>query len=278
MKLISFIRPVDQRPSCGIVLGGGVIDIGQGQYGLKQALHDPERLESLKHQQADWALEGLKLLPVVPDPEKILCIGLNYGAHIRETGNAAPIHPLVFARWPSSQIAHGEALTRPRVSTRFDFEGELAVIIGRRGRYVSRTDAPALIAGYACYNDGSIRDFQRHSTQYIAGKNFPGTGAFGPWLTTADEIGDIRSQTLTTRINGETMQQARLDDLVFDVPALIEYCSTFTELVPGDVIVTGTPGGVGAARKPALWLKPGDTVEVEISGIGVLRNPVVQEK
>jgi 2-keto-4-pentenoate hydratase/2-oxohepta-3-ene-1,7-dioic acid hydratase in catechol pathway len=164
------------------------------------------------------------------------------------------------------------------VSTRFDFEGELAVIIGRRGRYVSRVDAPSLVAGYACYNDGSIRDFQRHSTQYIAGKNFPGTGAFGPWLTTADEIGDIRNQTLTTRINSECVQHARLDDLIFDVPALIEYCSTFTELVPGDVIVTGTPGGVGAARKPPLWLKPGDAVEVEISGVGLLRNPVAQEE
>lgn len=278
MKLISFIRSVDQRPSFGLVLDEGVVDIGQGRCGLKQALQDPRRLKSLKPQRVDWPLQGLKLLPVVPDPEKILCIGLNYGAHIRETGSPAPAHPLVFTRWASTQVAHGEPMLRPRVSTRFDFEGELAVIIGRRGRYVSRADAPSLVAGYACYNDGSIRDFQRHSTQYIAGKNFPGTGAFGPWLTTADEIGDIRNQTLTTRINGERMQHARLDDLIFDVPALIEYCSTFTELVPGDVIVTGTPGGVGAARKPPLWLKPGDEVEVEISGVGLLRNPVVQEE
>ena len=168
-------------------------------------------------------------------------------------------------------------MLRPRVSTRLDFEGELAVIIGRRGRYVARADAMTLVAGYACYNDGSVRDFQRHSTQFTPGKNFPSTGGFGPWLITPDEAGDIRHGTLTTRLNGTVVQQARLDDLIFDIPALIEYCTTFTELVPGDVIVTGTPGGVGAARKPPLWLQPGDRVEVDISNVGVLRNPVAQE-
>lgn len=277
MRLISFLRPNDQRPSCGIVSGDGVIDLGAGLRGLKRTLGEVAQLASLATRQPDWRLADLRLLPVIPDPEKILCVGLNYGAHIRETGNEPPARPLIFTRFANSQVAHGAPLIRPRVSQRLDYEGELAVIIGRRGRHVPRADALALVAGYACYNDGSVRDFQRHSTQYTPGKNFVGTGGFGPWLVTPDEVGDIRAQTLTTRLNGSVVQQARLDDLMFDIPALIEYCSSFTELVPGDVLVTGTPGGVGAARKPPLWLQPGDVVEVEISGVGVLRNPVVQE-
>ncbi|MFO1402312.1 MAG: fumarylacetoacetate hydrolase family protein [Steroidobacteraceae bacterium] len=277
MKLISFLRPNDQRASCGVVAGDGVIDLGAGLRGLKRVLGELDGLGTLAGRKPDWRLADLKLLPVIPDPDKILCVGLNYGAHIRETGNEPPAKPLIFTRFANSQVAHGQPLIRPRASERLDFEGELAVIIGRRGRHVPRAEAMGLVAGFACYNDGSVRDFQRHSTQYTPGKNFVGTGGFGPWLATPEEVGDIRSQTLTTRVNGAVMQQARLDDLVFDIPALVEYCSTFTELVPGDVLVTGTPGGVGAARKPPLWLKPGDVVEVEISGVGVLRNPVAQE-
>ncbi len=277
MKLISFLRPNDNRPSCGIVVEGGVIDLGAGLRGLKRVLGELGELAPMLARPPDWRLAELTLLPVIPDPDKILCVGLNYGAHIRETGNEPPARPLIFVRFASSQVAHGQPLVRPRVSHRLDFEGELAVIIGRRGRHVARGDAMALVAGYACYNDGSVRDFQRHSTQFTPGKNFIGTGGFGPWLVTPDEVGDIRQQTLTTRLNGAVVQQARLDDLVFDIPALIEYCSIFTELLPGDVLVTGTPGGVGAARKPPLWLQSGDVVEVDISGVGVLRNPVVEE-
>ncbi|MCC7461452.1 MAG: fumarylacetoacetate hydrolase family protein [Gammaproteobacteria bacterium] len=277
MKLISFLRPNDNRPSCGIVVGEGVIDLGAGLRSLKRALGELADLAPEVGRAADWRLAELRLLPVIPDPEKILCVGFNYRAHIQETGNEPPARPLVFVRLASSQVAHGQPILRPRVSERLDFEGELAVVIGRRGRYVPREDALGLVAGYACYNDGSIRDFQRHATQYTPGKNFPSTGAFGPWLATPEEVGDIRTRTLTTRLNGSIVQQARLDDLLFDIPALIEYCSTFTELVPGDVLVTGTPAGVGAARKPPLWMKPGDVVEVEISGVGLLRNPVAQE-
>jgi 2-keto-4-pentenoate hydratase/2-oxohepta-3-ene-1,7-dioic acid hydratase in catechol pathway len=277
MKLISFLRPNDNRPSCGIVAGDGVIDLGAGLRGLKRTLGDLAGLGQMAAHKPDWPLGGLTLLPVIPDPEKILCVGLNYGAHIKETGNEPPTKPLIFVRFASSQVAHLQPILRPRVSTRLDFEGELAVVIGRRGRHVPRAEAMDHVAGYACYNDGSVRDFQRHSSQFTPGKNFPATGGFGPWLVTRDEVGDIRGSTLTTRLNGNVVQQARLDDLIFDVPALIEYCSTFTELVPGDVLVTGTPGGVGAARKPPLWMQPGDVVEVEISGVGLLRNPVAQE-
>jgi len=277
MKLISFLRPNDNRPSCGIVVGEGVVDLGAGLRGLKRVLGEIEDLAGMAGRKPDWRFEEVQLLPVIPDPDKILCVGLNYGAHIKETGNEPPSKPLIFTRFPSSQVAHLQPMLRPRVSTRLDFEGELAVIIGRRGRYVPRAEAMALVAGFTCYNDGSVRDFQRHSTQFTPGKNFPATGGCGPWLITRDEVGDIRNSTLTTRLNGTVVQQARLDDLIFDIPALIEYCSTFTELVPGDIIVTGTPGGVGAARKPPLWLQPGDVVEVEISGVGLLRNPVAQE-
>jgi 2-keto-4-pentenoate hydratase/2-oxohepta-3-ene-1,7-dioic acid hydratase in catechol pathway len=277
MKLISFLRPNDERPSCGIVADTGVIDLGAGLRGLKRVLGEIADLGPLATRKPDWRLDELRLQPVIPDPDKILCVGLNYGAHIRETGNEPPAKPLIFVRFASSQVAHLQPILRPRVSTKLDFEGELAVIIGRRGRHVARADAMALVAGFACYNDGSVRDFQRHSTQFTPGKNFPATGGFGPWLVTPDEVGDIRNSTLTTRLNGNVVQQARLDDLVFDIPALIEYCSSFTELVPGDVLVTGTPGGVGAARQPPLWMQPGDVVEVQISGVGLLRNPVAQE-
>lgn len=277
MKLISFLRPNDSRPSCGIVVDDGVVDLGAGLRGLKRVLGEINELAGMASRKPDWPLAQLKLLPVIPDPDKILCVGLNYGAHVKETGNEPPPKPLIFVRFASSQVAHLQPMLRPRVSTRLDFEGELAVIIGRRGRYVARADAMTLVAGFACYNDGSVRDFQRHSTQFTPGKNFPATGGFGPWLITPDEVGDIRHSTLTTRLNGTVVQQARLDDLIFDIPALIEYCATFTELVPGDVIITGTPGGVGAAREPPLWMQPGDVVEVDISNVGVLRNPVAQE-
>jgi 2-keto-4-pentenoate hydratase/2-oxohepta-3-ene-1,7-dioic acid hydratase in catechol pathway len=168
-------------------------------------------------------------------------------------------------------------MIRPNASDNFDFEGELAIVIGKRCRHVRREDAASVVAGYSCYNDGSIRDWQRHSIQFTAGKNFPATGGFGPWVVTADEIDDITAATLVTRLNGEEMQRATLGDLVFDIPAIIEYCSTFTELAPGDVILTGTTGGVGFARTPPIWMKPGDVVEVEIEGIGILRNTIEQE-
>ena len=168
-------------------------------------------------------------------------------------------------------------MIRPNVSEQLDFEGELAVVIGRRGRHIRREDAFDHVLGYSCYNDGSVRDWQRHTHQFAPGKNFVSTGGFGPWIVTADEIGDVGKQTLVTRLNGVEVQRTTIDDLLFDIPDIIAYCSTFTELAPGDVIATGTTGGVGAARNPPLWMKPGDVVEVEISGVGILRNVVEQE-
>jgi 2-keto-4-pentenoate hydratase/2-oxohepta-3-ene-1,7-dioic acid hydratase in catechol pathway len=224
-----------------------------------------------------YALEEITWLPVIPDPDKILCIGLNYETHRKETGRSEVEHPTVFARYSNSQIGHLANIIRPRVSEHLDFEGELAVIIGKPGRYISRASAWDHIAGYSLYNDGSVRDFQRHTHQFTPGKNFPDTGPFGPWMMTPDELGDVAKLRLQTRVNGMVVQDATIDQMIFDIPRQIEYCSTFTRLEPGDVIATGTPGGVGARRTPPLWLKPGDIVEVELDRLGVLRSGVADE-
>lgn len=241
----------------------------------RQALDDARRAAPEAPQ---IPLSAIEWLPVIPNPDKIICIGLNYEMHRQETGRAEVAHPTIFTRFANSQIGHLAPLVRPRVSTDFDYEGELAAIIGTSCRHVSRGDAFAQIAGYACYNDGSVRDWQRHTPQFTPGKNFFGTGPFGPWMVTPDEVGAIGPQRLQTRVNGQVVQDTTLGEMIFDIPRQIEYCSTFTRLEPGDVIVTGTPGGVGSRRTPPLWLKAGDVVEVEIDRVGLLRNTVADEK
>jgi 2-keto-4-pentenoate hydratase/2-oxohepta-3-ene-1,7-dioic acid hydratase in catechol pathway len=221
----------------------------------------------------DLALSEVSLLPPIPNPDKIVCIGLNYRAHIEESGIKAPTFPTVFMRLTNTLVPHNGALVRPSQSTHFDYEGELAIIIGKPGRNVSRADALGHVAGYSCFNDGSLRDYQfEHSLD--VGKNFYATGGFGPWLVTSDEVPDPRQLLLCTRVNGEEVQRTRIDDMIFDIPYLVSYVSAFTPLVPGDVIATGTPSGVGFPRKPPLWLKPGDIVEVEVDRIGILKNHV----
>jgi len=272
---MSFRRP-DGSNSWGIVEGEAVADCGELAPSLRAALAAAQALAPPRNAPRH-ALGTITFLPPIVDPEKIICIGLNYLTHIREGGREVPKKPTIFTRWANTQVGHLQPLIRPAASETLDFEGEMAVIIGRHCHHVKRADALAVVAGYSCYNDGSVREWQRHTSQFTPGKNFPGTGGFGPWIVTPDEVGDIARATLLTRVNGVEMQHATIDDLVFDVPALIEYCSTFTMLEPGDVIITGTTGGVGAYRTPPLWLKPGDTVEVEVTGVGVLRNSVVQE-
>jgi 2-keto-4-pentenoate hydratase/2-oxohepta-3-ene-1,7-dioic acid hydratase in catechol pathway len=276
MKLVSFRRPTGDA-SWGIAKEHGVIDLGDKAPGLRHALWATPALadEAMRH--VDYGFEDITFLPPIPDPDKILCVGLNYLSHILEGGREPPKQPIIFTRFANTQVGHLQPMIRPNASETFDFEGEMAVVIGRRCRHVKKEDWEHVVAGYACYNDGSVREYQRHSTQFTPGKNFPGTGGFGPWIVTPEEIGDITTQMLLTRLNGQEVQRATIDDLQFDVPSLIAYCSTFTWLEPGDVIVTGTTGGVGAYRKPPLWMKPGDTVEVEVTGIGVLRNPIVAE-
>jgi len=211
-------------------------------------------------------------LPVIPNPGKLICVGLNYKTHVAETRRADSEHPSLFLRFNDSLAADGDELLRPAFSERFDWEGELAFVIGRGGRHIAKEDAFDHIAGYACFNDVSVRDWQRHTHQFTPGKNFPGTAPFGPWLVTRDEVADVRSLALQTRLNGSVVQQASLGDLIFDIPTIVAYVSRFTPLSPGDVIATGTPGGVGDRREPPLYMKHGDVVEVEITGLGVLRN------
>lgn len=282
MRLVSFER--GGKPGFGVVVGDGIV-AAAGQLsgrpgGLRAALAAgalPE-LARLASSKPDFALTDVTFAPVIPDPAaKILCVGINYLPHIKEMGRERPDKPVLFTRFQDSLVGHGQPLLRPLESEQLDFEGELAVVIGKRARRVSKARALDFVAGYACFNDGSIRDFQRHSAQFTPGKNFHASGSFGPWLVTADEIPDPAKLTLTTRLNGEIVQHESVGELCFDVPALIEYCSIWSQLEPGDVIVTGTPGGVGAGRKPPLWMKPGDTVEVEITGLGTLRNPVAAE-
>ena len=279
MKLASFL--VGGRAAYGVATPTTVIDLSL----LDPTIPDLKSLLAVLPQVPDmlknapiYALESVQLLPVIPNPEKILCVGLNYESHRIETGMPEMEHPVLFTRFSSTQVGHQGAIVRPNVSEKLDFEGELAVIIGQGGRHIKREDALKHVAGYSCYNDASIRDWQMHTQQFTAGKNFDATGAFGPWMVTPDEMPDLPSHTVTTRLNGEQVQHAPFSDLIFDVPALIEYISTFCSLSAGDVIVTGTPGGVGVKRKPRLYMKPGDLIEVEISGLGVLSNPVAQEE
>ncbi|MGX0890720.1 2-keto-4-pentenoate hydratase/2-oxohepta-3-ene-1,7-dioic acid hydratase in catechol pathway [Pseudomonas sp. ADAK2 TE3594] len=282
MKLASFI--VQGRSTYGVVNGDQVVDLESLKHtfgtDLKQAIANNRLADLTSVVLASLPripLAEVTFLPVIPNPGKVLCIGINYATHVRETGREMPTYPMIFTRFADSQTAHLQPIIRPKASHKLDFEGELAVVIGKPARHVKQADALDYVAGYACYNDGSVRDWQKHTIQFIPGKNFPNTGGFGPWLVTSDEIGDPQDLELTTRLNGEVMQHTSTSDMIFDVRTLIEYCSTFTELAPGDVIVSGTTGGVGAFREPPVWMKPGDEVEIEISRIGILRNSIVDE-
>jgi 2-keto-4-pentenoate hydratase/2-oxohepta-3-ene-1,7-dioic acid hydratase in catechol pathway len=216
-------------------------------------------------------------LPVIPNPPKLICVGLNYKTHVAETKRGDSAYPSLFIRFNDTLAAHEDTVLRPAFSERFDWEGELAFVIGKGGRHIAKEQAFEHIAGYACLNDISVRDWQRHTHQFTPGKNFPGTAPFGPYLVTRDEVPDVTQLTLETRVNGNVMQHASIDDLIFDIPVLVEYISRFTPLSPGDVIATGTPGGVGDRREPPLYMKQGDVVEVEITGLGILRNRIGTE-
>jgi 2-keto-4-pentenoate hydratase/2-oxohepta-3-ene-1,7-dioic acid hydratase in catechol pathway len=227
--------------------------------------------------ESDHVLDEVELLPVIPDPPAIWCVGVNYEDHLKETGREPTKYPTLFLRIAASQVSHRQAMVRPKASVELDYEGELAVVIGRPGRHIPESEAMSYVAGYSCYNDGSVRDWQRHTSQFGPGKNFHRTGGFGPWLVTRDELSDPYAQTLVTRVSGEELQRTQVSAMTFKIEFLIHYLSTVYELRPGDVISTGTPGGVGSKRKPPRFLEAGDEVEVEISGIGVLSNAVIDE-
>jgi 2-keto-4-pentenoate hydratase/2-oxohepta-3-ene-1,7-dioic acid hydratase in catechol pathway len=233
-------------------------------------------------QMADSALKnGVKVnaaetrfAPLLSHPNKFICVGLNYKSHVAETKRADSEYPSLFIRFNDTLAAHDEPVGKPSYSERFDWEGELAFVIGKGGRNITQAEAFNHIAGYTCFNDISVRDWQRHTHQFTPGKNFPCTGPLGPYLVTRDEVPDVTQLTLETRVNGNVMQHASLGDLIFNIPVLVEYISRFTPLSPGDIIATGTPGGVGDRREPPLYMKAGDTVEIEITGLGILRNTI----
>jgi 2-keto-4-pentenoate hydratase/2-oxohepta-3-ene-1,7-dioic acid hydratase in catechol pathway len=278
MKFASYVRP-DGVATYGVLVDDERLSELGGMPGvapdLKTALTQGV-LQTKQTGAATWKLAEVRLRPPIPNPGKILCVGHNYESHRQETGRAKTGHPSIFTRFADTLIAHGERLRLPAISECLDFEGELAVVIGRAGRLIRPEDAFQHVAGYACFNDASIRDWQWHTSQFIPGKNFPGTGAFGPWLVTADEV-DLKALRVTTSLNGTTMQDQPVSDMIFPIPKLIAYISSFTPLAPGDVILTGTPGGVGAKREPPLWMRPGDEVTVRIGSLGPLVNVVAAE-
>lgn len=279
MKFVSFIH--ESSPAYGLVTDTGIVDLAR-RFPEAPTLRafiagGLERAAVFADTPADFPLDRVELQPVIPDPDKIVCIGLNYHDHVQETGRTVTPYPVLFARYPGSQVGDGGALVKPLESDEFDYEGEVAVIIGKPGRRIAEADALSHVAGYACYNDASVRDWQRHTSQFMAGKTFAATGGFGPWMVSSDEIPDPACLTLSTRLNGVEVQNTTVDLMITPIPALIAYISTILPLIPGDVIVSGTPGGVGARRSPKLFMKDGDVVEVEVSGVGVLRNPVVAE-
>jgi 2-keto-4-pentenoate hydratase/2-oxohepta-3-ene-1,7-dioic acid hydratase in catechol pathway len=279
MKLLSFAA--DGKEWFGAARDDGVVTLNQkiGQPNLRAALA-ADALEKMREltQSAtpDRKLSEITFLPVIPHPEKILCAGINYRSHAAEMSRELPKQPSMFIRFPDTLVGHGGKLIRPKVSDHFDFEGELALVIGKGGRHIAAEHALEHVAGYTCFIDGSVRDYQKFSV--TSGKNFPGTGPLGPWLVTRDEIPDPSRLVLTTRLNGKEVQHSPTDLLIYPIPQIIAFCSQFTALTPGDVISTGTPDGVGHGRKPPLWMKAGDTLEVEITGIGVLRARIVDEE
>jgi 2-keto-4-pentenoate hydratase/2-oxohepta-3-ene-1,7-dioic acid hydratase in catechol pathway len=279
MKLLSFVA--QGRELFRAVSGDGVVTLNDktGEPDLRSALA-AGALETMRRAaqdaKPDHGLGEIAFLPVIPRPGKILCAGINYRSHAAETGRELPKQPSMFVRFADTLLGHGGAMIRPNVSDNFDFEGELAVVIGKAGRHIKAEHALDHVAGYACFIDGSVRDFQKFSA--TSGKNFPSTGPLGPWLVTTDEIPDPSRLTLTTRLNGQQVQHATTDQLIYSIPQIVAFCSTFTALSPGDIIATGTPEGVGHHRKPPLWMKPGDTLEVEITSIGTLRVHIVDER
>lgn len=286
MKFVSYVA--GGRESWGAVAPEGIIDLQAvtGLPSLAAFLASPryaDRASLVQRTAATLAPDAVHWLPVIPRPEKIFCTVRNYLDHHQETVKTGiPVQltdmPPIFLRTWRSQCAHGAPIVRPTVSDTLDWEGELAVVIGQGGRDIAEAAAYDHIAGYACYNDASVREWQFHAKQIAAGKNFESTGAFGPWLVTADEIAPGRSLKIETRLNGRVVQSSETRHMIFGIPRLIHYVSTIVTLVPGDVIVTGTPAGVGQSRIPPVFMQPGDVCEVEIEGVGVLRNPIVAQR
>jgi 2-keto-4-pentenoate hydratase/2-oxohepta-3-ene-1,7-dioic acid hydratase in catechol pathway len=279
MAFITF--KAEGRISYGIVREDGVFDLGRRIGAVLPDLKSLLTAQGLgllgslqKAIVTDYAAGEFTYLPVIPNPAKILCVGLNYEEHRRETGRPEVTHPTIFTRFSDTLTGHDSPIVLPANSSALDYEGELAVIIGKAGFQVSEDEAIQLVGGYSVFNDASLRDWQRHTPQFTPGKNFPNTGGFGPALITPEEAGPLADKKIETRLNGEVKQSAKLGDMIFSVPRILAYISGFTRLSPGDVIATGTPGGVGFKHEPPLFMRQGDRVAVTVEGIGTLINTI----
>jgi 2-keto-4-pentenoate hydratase/2-oxohepta-3-ene-1,7-dioic acid hydratase in catechol pathway len=280
MKLVSFTD--GSRLGYGVVSGAGVVDLSRhlgDRFPTINALLDGGLVEAEKLSGAatDHDLDTLAFAPVVPRPDKIVCAAVNYDDHRIEAGRDRTPNPVVFLRLAEGLVGHRQPILVPPESHHLDYEGEIAVVIGKGGRRIAESDAMEHIAGWSIFNDGSIRDWQRHTSQFTAGKNWNDTGGFGPWIVTRDEIADYRTMTLVTRLNGVELQRTSADLMIFTPAQLIAYVSTFTHLRPGDVIATGTCGGVGFKRTPPIFMEPGGSCEIDVGGIGMLVNPIAAE-
>jgi len=277
MRLASFRQ--GERTGFGIVEGDSVLDVSAQfpDQTLRALLPEPERIRQAGRQARLVPIAAIEWLPPVPDPPRIYCVGRNFKRAMARAGLEQPSHPILFARFASSQVGHGQAIVRPTASEQLDYEGEVCVVVGREGRHIAESEALDHVAGYTCYNDGSVRDYQRHTSQDTPGKNFWRTGAAGPWIVTADEIADPAELSIRTTLNGETVQSDRLDDLLFSVPQVLAYLSRIAPLEPGTLIALGTPFGAGVNLTPPRWLQPGDEVSVTVDRIGALTNRVIDE-
>ncbi|MBT5241650.1 MAG: fumarylacetoacetate hydrolase family protein [Rhodospirillaceae bacterium] len=276
MRFVSY--EYNEGVKIGAVIDNGIIDLSDAGPSLKAILATGplDNLIKVAEQRSPTVdLDHVVLHQVVPDTGRIICVGKNYKDHAKEMGGEVPANPNLFMRTAQSVVGHQQSVIMPTASDQYDFEGELAVVMGRGGRHIPVDKALEYVAGYSCFLDGSVRDYQKHS--FTAGKNFDSSGACGPWLVPAREIPDPQALQLTTRVNGEVMQHASTADMIFSVAVVISYISEFTHLEPGDVLATGTPAGVGAGRTPPLWLKPGDQIDVEIENVGTLSNSVKAE-
>ena len=281
MKFVSFLQ--NNQAKFGISDGKNITDLTgkiNGSNTLKELISDKaiqKAKEYAKKNPGNISIEKIEYLPVIPNPGKIICVGLNYSEHVKEKGRTVEQNPVIFLRVPESQTAHKQPIQRPKVSTSLDYECEMAVIMGEGGKHIKTEDALKHIVGYSCYNECTVREWQQHTRQFGMGKNFEKTGSFGPYMVLAENIPDYTKLKIQTRLNGKVMQDAKLSQLIFDIPTLISYVSKAVPWRAGDVLVTGTPGGVGFKRKPPIFMKEGDQVEVEISEIGILSNIIKDE-
>ena len=281
MKFVSFL--LKGSPKFGVSDGKNITDLTNkisGSKTLKDLISNNGITDAKKYAKENPGsinVDEIEFLPLIPNPGKIICVGLNYSDHVNEIGITLEKNPVIFLRVPQSQTAHKQIIQKPKVSNHLDYEGEMAVIMGNAGKHIEPKNALKHIVGYSCYNESTVRDWQQHTKQFTMGKNFEKTGSFGPYMVLAEEISDYKKLTIQTRLNDKVMQKASLSQLIFDIPTLISYISKAMPWQAGDVLVTGTPGGVGFKRNPPVYMKDGDKIEVEITDVGILTNTIKDE-